>query len=96
MLNHNICQKEVCKRLYISETAFRNLYIKHFGITPKQYMLNIQLCKAKTLLRTTDLHITEIAEKLNYISASKFNIIFKKHYGLTPCEYRKITTVLEN
>lgn len=88
MLDHNICEKEVCKRLYISETGFRNIYKKYFEIPPKQYMLNVQMGKARTLLRITDLHIIEIAEELNYVSASKFSMLFKKHYGLTPCEYR--------
>lgn len=89
MLSHDISEHEVCKRLYISETGLRNIYHKYYGMPPKQYMLKIYMAKAQTLLRTSDLPIGQIANKLNYQSASKFSITFKKHFGVSPHEYRE-------
>lgn len=89
MLHHNTREKEVCRQLYICETSLRTIFNKYFGMPPHQYMANIWMRKAKTLLRTTDLRIVEIAEQLNYTSSSKFSIAFKRHYGCTPCEYRR-------
>lgn len=56
---------------------------------PKNYMQKVQMQKAKTLLKSTDLSIACISEQMKYASSSKFAAAFKRQFKLTPSEYRK-------
>ncbi len=82
-------EKQISKMLYVSETTLRQLYIHNFGIPPKRYIRLVKLYKARTLLRTTDKTISEIAYNIGYINTSKFAESFRKIYDETPSEYRK-------
>ncbi|MCQ6558867.1 helix-turn-helix domain-containing protein [Paenibacillus mendelii] len=53
-----------------------------------EYLTTIRLEKAKELLRTTDLKINAIAEKVGY-QPTYFIRIFKKVEGITPGRYRE-------
>lgn len=89
MRSNHLTEKEICKKLYISETTLRNLFNKYFSLPPKRYMAKVYMHRAKTLLRATDLSIVEIAAELNYSNVSKFSSAFKKQFDLTPFIYRQ-------
>ena len=44
---------------------------------------------AKKLLVTTDMKISEIAQKVGYTSENSFYAVFKKTVGCTPNQYRE-------
>ncbi len=89
LLETMLTEKQIAKMLYISETTLRQLYIENFDIPPKRYIRHVKLYKAKTLLRTTNKTISEIAYTIGYINTSKFAKAFSNIYGETPSEYRK-------
>lgn len=89
MLAKPITEHDLCEQLFISETAFRNIFNKYFGMPPKIYMKKVQMQKAKTLLKHTDLSIACISEQMEYATSSKFSAAFKRQFKLTPSEYRK-------
>ncbi|MBQ2133511.1 MAG: helix-turn-helix domain-containing protein [Bacteroidales bacterium] len=45
--------------------------------------------KAKVLLRTPQLTIKEITDKLKFADQSSFGKFFKKHTGISPKKYRE-------
>lgn len=59
------------------------------GKTFKEYLRGIRLERAKFLLRSNDLSILEISEKLQFCSASYFSDSFRKTYGISPTDYRE-------
>ncbi len=89
LLDNTKTEKQIAKILYISETTFRQLYLKNFSVPPKRYIRNVKLKKAKTLLRISNKNISEIAYDIGYINVSKFTEAFKNMYGTTPSQYRK-------
>jgi len=80
---------EIARQLGISEVYFRKLFLSQYGTTPKQYILELRLQKAKGLLTDTNLTVTEIAETCGFSSLYHFCRIFKAKTGLTPTEYAK-------
>ena len=54
-----------------------------------EYITEIRIKKACSLLNNTDLKIYEIASMTGFESASYFNKFFKKHFTITPQEYRE-------
>jgi YesN/AraC family two-component response regulator len=55
----------------------------------KDYLRSIRLQRAKFLLRSSELSILEISEKLQFCSASYFSDSFRKAYGISPSAYRE-------
>lgn len=58
--------------------------------TPMQYILNIRMNNAVSLLETTDYNVAEISAIIGYDNPLYFSRIFKKQRGVSPSDYRKM------
>ena len=72
-----------------SEVYFRRLFKESFKTTPKQFILNLRLEKAKLLLREGREKIFSISERCGFSSQYHFCRAFKDQLGITPTEYRE-------
>lgn len=79
----------LAKKLDISEVYLRKLFLANLGITPKQYILELRINKAKQLLTDNNYTVTEISEKCGFSSLYHFCRIFKEKTEQTPLEYSK-------
>ena len=77
----------IAEALDISEVYLRKLFIHHLNTTPKQYILEQRLQKAKGLLTDTSLTVTAISENCGFSSIYHFSREFKKKNGITPSQY---------
>ena len=59
------------------------------GLPPYQFQLACRLDKAKLLLTTTDLPITQIAFDLGFCASQHSSSHFKRAFGVTPTAWRK-------
>ena len=75
---------DLVRQVNISKFHFIRLFKKQTGITPYDYLVNQRIHAAKLLLRTTDMPIQEIADKVGYPSKSNFSQQFKALVGSTP------------
>lgn len=57
--------------------------------SPMQYILNIRISNAVSLLESTDYNVTEISTIVGYDNPLYFSRIFKKQKGVSPSDYRK-------
>ena len=80
---------EVAALCNISETYFRRLFTKEFGISPSEYRLHIKINQAKVYLRYENITISEIAFMLGFVDSAYFSKVFKKLTGTTPTLYRE-------
>lgn len=62
---------------------------KNVGKTIIEYLNELRISKAKPLLATTNMSITEIAMQLGFSTSTYFIRIFKKYNVLTPSSYRE-------
>ena len=74
--------------LNMSEANFSNSFKKIMGITPKEYITNLKLTKAKEMLKNQN--VTEVAYDLGYDNISHFIALFKNRYGITPKQFKSI------
>ena len=94
LMNRNYCDaslanKKLAAECNISEVYFRKLFTNHFGISPKQFIIDLRIQKAKQLLMEGLLNVSAISEKCGFSNPYHFCRIFKQHTGTTPSKYRK-------
>lgn len=76
------------RELGVSEPHLRWLFRQAYGITPHQYLRDIRLTRAATLLRTSDLGVDRIASDVGYPDVTWFTKVFKRAFGMPPAAYR--------
>ena len=86
------------KEIYISDLAKQagyttpyliNKFKLCYGVSPKAYLSQIRVLKAKEMLLTTDKLSREIADILGFTDELYFIRFFKKHTGLTPRQFKE-------
>lgn len=75
----------------MSETYFYRCFRKWSGISPIEYRNNLRLSNAESLLRCTDMKISEIAESVGFEDPFYFCKLFSLKYGASPRNYRNNT-----
>ncbi len=73
----------------LSESRFSHLFKEIMNISPQQYLVDIRIQKAKSLLEDTDLPISKISDIVGLQNQHYFSRMFKKYTLLSPLEYRK-------
>lgn len=74
---------------HINKYYLAHTFKKDIGISPIEYLNNVRIREAKTLLETTDYSIAEIAAFNGFSSQSFFTQAFKRTTNKTPSTYRK-------
>lgn len=59
------------------------------GETLPEYLINVRVERAKSLLQKTDIQINEVAAKVGYSDPLAFSKIFKRKTGYSPTEYKE-------
>lgn len=84
-----ISLQTISEELKLSRAYISLMFKKHMGVTVMDYITNLKINRAKTLLTTTTQSIMEISILLGFHDSSHFCKAFKKVTGVTPREYRK-------
>lgn len=85
-----ITNKLLAQKAMISEVYFRKLFKENFGVSPKQYIQDLRILKAKNLLKgNLCASISEVAEEVGFSNVYQFSAAFKKATGFTPTEFIK-------
>lgn len=80
----------LAEQVGISVSGLEHLYKKAFGTSVMNDIINSRIIYAKKLLLSSNLLISEVAEKSGYNCCYSFMRQFKARTGLTPSEFRRI------
>ena len=84
-----ITNEEMANKLNISKRHLSEIVLRRYGMSLQQLFAQKRLEMSEELLRTTDLSIERICEKIGWSSnKSAFYKAFKKKYGISPGGYR--------
>lgn len=80
---------DLTRLLGISQPYLYRIFMQKLNISPKVYIDNFKLKKAKELLLTEkNMKISEIAEFVGIDDPLSFSKFFKRNIGISPTEYR--------
>ncbi|OBB01173.1 AraC family transcriptional regulator, partial [Mycolicibacterium fortuitum] len=72
----------------MSVHAFIGAFRRAFHATPYQFLLDLRIDRAKTLLLTTQQTVAEIASSVGFSTPSHFATAFRRRVGVSPSAYR--------
>lgn len=87
--NQQITLKILCDEFFLSKVSLCKKFKSVMNCSIMEYVNQMRLSKAKSLLRETNKTIEEIAFDCGFSSANYFGLIFKKEVGLSPLNYKK-------
>lgn len=64
------------------------VFKKCYGISPLNYVNALRAMRARTLLRDTNMNVSEVAGKLGFENLSYFTRFLKKHTGQSPSSFK--------
>jgi AraC-like DNA-binding protein len=72
-----------------SRFHFARAFTAAYGETPRTYLTRRRIERAKTLLRSANLSVTEICFLVGFASLGSFSARFRQLVGRSPSEYRR-------
>ena len=73
----------------VSTRYFNELFSVFFGVSPKEYIVRMQLDTARNLLATSDDSIGRIASACGFGDVYYFSKVFRKSLGMQPLAFRR-------
>lgn len=80
---------EFAQEHHVASRSLYRLFKSNTGMTVTGYLQQLRLCHAATLLRTTDLLISDIAAQCGYEDSNYFSSVFHKKMNITARDYRQ-------
>lgn len=81
--------KDVAEYVHLNPSYFSVLFKEQVNLTFSEYITRRRIQRAKELLITTNIPISEVAEECGYKTTKYFIKLFKELEGTTPNSYRK-------
>jgi len=82
--------EHLAERLGVGARQLSRLFARHLNATPVQVAQTARLQRAKRLLDSTDLPMTDVAMQAGFRSLRRFNAVVAKVYARSPTEVRKV------
>jgi AraC-like DNA-binding protein len=73
----------------MSRATFARVFQEVLGEAPMRYLTDWRMTVARDLLRTQELPLAEVAEKVGYSSLYAFATAFRRHHGQPPGRWRQ-------
>ena len=73
----------------LSHSRFSEEFRAAFGVSVIRYIQAQRIRRARRLLRSTGMSVTEVAFQSGFGTSSLFNTVFKKEVGLSPTQFRR-------
>ena len=88
-LSEEISLSVLADEFHLNPQYISQLFKNEIGVGFLAYLTNIRIEKAKKLLLSTALSVTEISSLAGYSDYRVFTKVFKKAEGVTPSQFRR-------
>lgn len=92
-IRHHIAEQltvaRVAESARCSETTAQRLFTKHVGESMQSWIRHVRLREAASLLRTSGLRVSEVAQLVGYSDPLYFSRAFRGSYGVAPSRFAR-------
>jgi AraC-like DNA-binding protein/mannose-6-phosphate isomerase-like protein (cupin superfamily) len=88
-LDENVSVGDLAEVAGLSPSYFRRWFHREVGSSPRDYVTQMRIERAKRLLAETDRSITEMAFELGFNTSAYFTAVFHRETGTTPTDFRR-------
>ena len=81
--------RELAEQAGYSPDHFARLFESVIGLSPQAFVVQVRIDRARRLLTSTDMSMSQIADALGYQDVFYFSRQFKQKTGMPPSEYRR-------
>jgi AraC family transcriptional regulator len=85
----DISLSTLASEMDLSARQFAQAFRRTTGETPDRWLANERIARAKTMLRSTTMSISQVATACGFISAVHFSRVFAEDVGVTPTDWRR-------
>jgi two-component system, response regulator YesN len=89
---NEISLTSLAEQFHINSAYLSEMFKELVGQNFSDYLVNLRMDKARSLLRDEQLKVIEIAHLVGYSNSGYFSTVFKKRFGQKPLDYRKSMT----
>jgi len=79
----------ICRKIGMGRTNLHNKLSALTGLSTTIYLRKLRLQKAKELLLTTEMNVSEVAYEVGFNDPKFFSRVFAEEYGVPPSEMKK-------
>lgn len=88
-MDPNLSLDSIADKVNLSSSYVGKLFKKLTSKSISEVITEVRMEKAKELLKTTNMSVSEIVENVGFASSAYFYPLFKKMNGVTPNDYRQ-------
>lgn len=92
-LSKGITVADIAKQVNMSPSTFAHLFRSLTGSSPYAFVTQTRLNRAKSLLRSRDVAIGEVAREVGYTSLPHFSTEFRRRFGVCPRSYAQAARI---
>lgn len=85
----NLSVTELAGLTRLSVSSFKREFARHYADSPARYIRKRRLERASSLIRSTDMRISDIAFETGFADLPHFSKVFHKHFGHAPSLHKK-------
>lgn len=86
-IEHQVDLDDIAGQVGLSRRQMERLFSRHIGRTPKRYLMDLRLQRARALLAETDLPVGEVAAACGFESVAHFSKRFRDRFGMSPYSF---------
>ena len=79
----------LARDLRIHRSSLSRLFSNRMGVSPQQYLMSTRMQKAMSMLRETEMRVSEVAYASGYTDPNYFARAMRNRVGLSPQEFRR-------
>jgi len=81
--------QQAAQEACLSAFHFHRLFASTFGETPHDFLTRLRMDRAKTLLASGGMSVTDVCMEVGYSSLGSFSLKFRSMHGRSPSEYQR-------
>jgi len=86
---------DLAEMAYLSRFHFNRVFSSIAGIPPVEFMTALRFERAKELLLTTELSVTDVCFEVGFSSLGTFSTRFTQLVGVSPAEFRRLPELID-